>query len=207
MKNRKEILLMQEAERKRIAEELHNTTVQDMVCLSQKLELAVLYMDRDIVQSKLEVLSAKRQVKSIIEGIREIIYNLRPMIFDDIGYKAAFERLHDKLIKEGYAVSFDVDDICVEDGITAISVYHIVSEACQNVIRHSQASTISVSVKNECDKVVVRIADNGIGFESKLPDNHFGLSFISERVEMLSGNMKIISDKGTLIQIEIPVIV
>lgn len=206
MKNNKEILLIQEAERKRIAEELHNTAVQDMVCLSQKLELAVHYMDKDIVQSKLEVLSAKKQVKAIIEEMREIIYNLRPMIFDDIGYKAAFERLCDKLIREGYDVSFDIDDISLEDGVTAISIYHIVKEACQNVIKHSQASTISVTVKAICDKVIVMITDNGIGFDSQLCGNHFGLSFISERVELLSGDMQIVSDKGgTLIKIEIPV--
>ena len=44
----KEVLRMQEAERKRIAEKLHDSTIQDIVCLSQKLELAMLYMDKDI---------------------------------------------------------------------------------------------------------------------------------------------------------------
>lgn len=206
MKDNKEILLIQEAERKRIAEELHNTTVQDMVCLSQKLELAVLYMDRDIVQSKLEILSAKKQVKSIIEEVREIIYNLRPMTFDDIGYKAAFERLYDRMIEKGYCVSFDIDDISVDDDVTAISVYHIVNEACQNVIKHSQASKVCVSVKCSCDKINVTIADDGIGFDSEWSGNHFGLSFISERVELLSGDMKIISNKGgTSINVVIPI--
>ena len=51
----KEILRMQEIERKRIAEKLHDDTVQDVICLSQKLELAMLYMDKDIVQAKLEL--------------------------------------------------------------------------------------------------------------------------------------------------------
>lgn len=206
MKDNKEILLIQEAERKRIAEELHNTTVQDMVCLSQKLELAVLYMDKDIVQSKLEILSAKKQVKSIIEEVREIIYNLRPMTFDDIGYKAAFERLYDRLIENGYCVSFDIDDISVDDDVTAISVYHIVNEACQNVIKHSKASKVCVSVKCNCDKINVTIADDGIGFDNEWNGNHFGLSFISERVELLSGNIKIISSKGgTSINVVIPI--
>ena len=49
--DKKEILLLQEAERKRIAEELHDTTVQDMVCLSQQLELISLYIDQDLIGS------------------------------------------------------------------------------------------------------------------------------------------------------------
>ena len=56
---KKEILLLQEAERKRIAEELHDTTVQDMICLSQQLELIFIYMDRDVIQAKLETAVAR----------------------------------------------------------------------------------------------------------------------------------------------------
>lgn len=206
MKNTKEILFMQEAERKRIAEELHNRTVQDMVCLSQKLELAILYMDEDIVQSKLELLSAKKHVKLIIEGIRETIYNLRPMIFDDIGYESAFERLYDKLIEKGYDVRFDVDNISTEDGITAISIYYIVSEACQNVIKHSQGNKVFVSVKCNSDRINIIISDNGVGFNSELSGNHFGLCFMRDRVDLLSGDMRIDSNEnGTSISIVIPI--
>ena len=46
--NKKDILLLQESERKRIAEDLHDTTVQEMVCLSQQLELVLLYMEQDL---------------------------------------------------------------------------------------------------------------------------------------------------------------
>ena len=180
----KEVLRMQEAERKRIAEKLHDSTIQDIVCLSQKLELAMLYMDKDMVQSKLELALAKKQTKMIIDGIRDIIYDLRPMIFDDIGYDAAFERLYDKLDQNGYDVHFDIDNISMEDGITAISVYHIVND----------------------DKINISISDNGVGFNSKKIGNHFGLSFMRERVKLLSGEIEIISnDKGTSIHIAIPV--
>lgn len=202
----KEILRMQEAERKRIAEKLHDDTIQDIVCLSQKLELAMLYMDKDIVQAKLELALAKKQIKSIIEEVRDTIYDLRPMIFDDIGYDAAFERLHDKLDEKGYDVHFDVDNVSMRDGITAISVYHIVNEACQNIMKHSQATKVFVFVKHNGDKINITIADNGIGFNDKKDGKHFGLSFMKERVKLLSGEMEIISnERGTSIHIVIPV--
>lgn len=202
----KEILRMQEAERKRIAEKLHDDTIQDIVCLSQKLELAMLCMDKDIVQAKLELALAKKQIKSIIEEVRETIYDLRPMIFDDIGYYAAFERLRNKLDEKGYDVHFDVDNVNVRDGITAISVYHIVNEACQNIMKHSKATKVFVFVKFNGDKINITIADNGIGFKDIKNGNHFGLSFMKERVKLLSGDMEIISnERGTSIHIAIPI--
>ena len=206
MKDKREILLMQEAERKRIAENLHNTTVQDIVSLSQRLELASLYMDKDPVQSKLELLLAKKQIKTIIEDMRKTIYDLHPITFDDIGYEAAFDRLYHKLKKSGYDIYFEIDNIPLDDGITAVSVYHIVSEACQNIIKHSHATTASVSVKCGSDKIDVSISDNGVGFRGEQSENHFGISFMRERVDLLSGDMKMISNaKGTSIHVTIPI--
>ena len=89
-----DILALQEAERRRIAEDLHDTTVQELVALSQQLELVNLYFDKDQVQARLELISAKKQIKDIINGIRNTIYDLRPMSFDDFGWEASIERLY-----------------------------------------------------------------------------------------------------------------
>lgn len=200
----KEYLLFQENDRRRIAEELHDKTVQDMICLSQKLELAMLYMDKDIVQSKLEVASARKKIRNIIDEMREIIYDLRPMSFDDIGWKAACCRLQDKLSAEkpDIGFQFEIDEVNTEDGITAISIYRIISEACQNIIKHSKADHVLVLVKDRNDSIEVIIKDNGIGFDGDLECNHFGLQFMKERVLMLSGKIDISSDSdGTCIHI------
>jgi len=163
-------------------------------------------MEKDLVQSRLELLLAKKQIKSIIEDVRKIIYDLHPMTFDDIGYRAAFERLYDKMKKSGFDVTFDIDNIPVNDGITAISVYHIVSESCQNIIKHSQATKAFVSVKCGEDKIDVIISDNGVGFCGEQSENHFGLSFMREKIDLLSGDMKIISNEsGTSIYVTIPI--
>lgn len=206
--DKKEILLLQEAERKRIAEELHDTTVQDMVCLSQQLELILLYMDQDVTRAKLETVIARKRAKYIIGEIRNIIYDLRPMIMDDIGWQASFERLRDKLLCESadLRVRFHIDEIDTADGITAVSIYRIVCEGCQNIVKHSNADNIEVSVINAGNLIKICIRDNGVGMKKdKGIQNHFGLQFMSERVDALSGKMKIVSDSsGTWIKIEIP---
>ena len=69
--DKKEVLLLQEAERKRIAEEIHDTTVQDLVCLSHQLELVLLYMEQDITLARLETVVARKQVKRMIGEMRE----------------------------------------------------------------------------------------------------------------------------------------
>lgn len=207
--NKKDILLLQEAERKRIAEELHDTTVQDMVYLSQQLELVMLYMDQDLTLAKLETITARKHIKHIIGGMRDTIYNLRPMIFDDIGWMAAWERLKIKLTENHpkLDIVLDIDMIDTSDGLTAISIYRIVCEGCQNIIKHSKATHIQISVKDTGDQIKIIIYDDGIGMQEyeNCPSDHFGLQFIVERVKALSGKMKIISDcTGTKISIKIP---
>lgn len=208
--NKREILLLQEAERKRIAEELHDTTVQDMIHLSQKLELILLYMDDDTTRAKLEVAAARKHVKRMIVDMRETVYDLRPVIIDDIGWNAAFERLKDKLSYENpdLDICFDIDAVDTSDGTTAISIYRMVCEGCQNIVKHSDADKLEISVKNAGNFIKVCIHDNGIGMSEMkdLCDNHFGLQFMSDRVRSLSGRMRITSDSsGTMIKIKIPI--
>lgn len=206
--NKKHILRLQEMERKRIAEELHDTTVQDMVYLSQQLELILLYLEQDVTQARLEVITARHQIKNIIGDMRDAIYDLRPLILDEIGWNAAWERLKKKLLKmqAQLKISFDIDSIDPFDGLIAISVYRIVCEGCQNIVKHSNAKIIKVIIRNLGNYIKIKICDDGIGFSQKVTTSHFGLHFMYERVVALSGKMKIDSNtSGTIIQIKIPV--
>lgn len=206
MENR-EILFQQETERRRIAEELHDTTVQEMIHLSHQLELALLYMDKDVIQSKLEIVSARKQIKGIINGIRETIYDLHPMTLDDIGWDAAFSRLKDDLQNKSgnLGIHFDIDPVDMSDGVTALSIYRIINEACRNIVRHSKAENIWIDVKCLDPMISVCIKDDGIGFSQQALTNHFGLQFMQERVALLSGEMDIESDSdGTRIRVVIP---
>jgi two-component system sensor histidine kinase DegS len=208
------ILKCKEMERKRIAEDLHDTTVQDLVHLSQQIELALLYMDDDLVQTKLELLSAKKNAKNIINDIRNVIFDLKANVLKDIGWRTAFERLEYKLRSNNsnININFDVDEINIPDSIMDISIYRVISEACQNIIKHSNANNVWIVIKVIDNYINIVIRDDGVGF--KTSDNcvnnvnHFGLEFMKEKVMHLSGIFNISSDynKGTVINIQIPLL-
>lgn len=201
-----EILSMQETERKRIAEDLHDTTVQDLVYLSQKLELAGLYLNKDINQTKAELTEARKNIKKIIEDMRGIIYDLRPMAFDDIGWQSAMEKLqNDFNSKSDINVIFHICNIDDCDSLIKITIYRIIREMCQNVLKHAKANTLSVTMKENHNIISLIIEDDGIGIGEYDKMNHFGLSMVKEKVGLLSGELSILTnEKGTTIDINIP---
>lgn len=208
MKNdRLEILSMQEAERKRIAEDLHDTTVQDLVHLSQQLELAILYLNKDTNQTKKELYEARNNIKKIIEDMRETIYDLRPMAFDDIGWESAIEKLQNDLEeKNDINVIFDICNIDNCDSLIKITIYRIIREACQNILKHANASKMVVNMKENTNNISLMIMDDGIGIGEYDRMNHFGLSMVKEKVGLLSGRLSIFTNEnGTTLDITIPI--
>ena len=203
--NDKEVLYFQEMERRRIANELHDNTVQELIHLSQKLELATLYLDNDLTQTKLELATSRKYIKTIIDEMRDIIYDLRPMSYDDIGWEVMINQLYESIKeKSNINVYFDIDNIFNDDNVTTITLYRIIKEACQNILKHSDADNMWVTLKSDKGKIYLKIRDDGKGFIEGGSNKHFGMQIMEERVKLLSGNMNITtSDKGTLIDIVI----
>ncbi len=201
-----DILALQEAERRRIAEDLHDTTVQELVALSQQLELVNLYFDKDQVQARLELISAKKQIKDIINGIRNTIYDLRPMSFDDFGWEASIERLYrETKDKNDMSVIFDIEKIQNIDKVIEITIYRIMREAIYNVCKHAMATELKVCLHNEGNYIMLKIQDNGIGIPEYTKENHFGMQFMQEKVKLLNGCMKIdTGEEGTTVLFKIP---
>lgn len=208
MNEKLELIAMQEAERKRIAEDLHDTTVQDLVSLSQQLELATMYLNQDMNQTRLELISAKKNIKKIIDDMRGTIYDLRPMVYDDIGWESSIEKLgNDLKNKSDVSVVFDICNVDDIDSMIKITIYRIIREACQNVCKHARANRMKVIIRKECSNLILNISDDGVGFGEYDETNHFGLSMIKERVSLLSGKLSILTnEKGTTIDIVIPII-
>lgn len=206
MNERLELLAMQEAERKRIADDLHDTTVQELVHLSQQLELAMLYLNQDINETRLELVSAKKNIKKIIDDMRSTIYDLRPMSFDDIGWESAIERLENDLKdKNDTDVIFHICNIDDVNSLIKITIYRIICEACQNICKHANAKVMTVTMRRDNNHLILDIVDDGVGIGEYDETNHFGLSMIKERVGLLSGKLSILTnEKGTIIDIVIP---
>lgn len=205
------VLNIQEQDRQRIARDLHDSSLQNLTHLIHKIELCKLYIDQDPVRAKMEMSVLCMDIRSVISEIRNTIFDLRPMQFDDLGLKAAIERLVEVINKDKtYQIFLSIDDVLCETEMILVNIYHVIKEALINIVKHSDADIISLQCNLKDNLYVVDITDNGIGFDlsSVCNDNgrHFGMSLMKERVSLLGGSIDILSkiNNGTCIHIEIP---
>lgn len=205
-------LQVQEIERKRIAQELHDTSLQNLAHTIQEIELTKLYMDHDTIRAKLELSNISIDLKNIIDDIRQTIFNLCPMTLDDLGFNNAIERYLDGIKKQyNFNLNTNIDNISIDYSNTALNIYRIIQECISNIINHAKANNISIDIKQTNNYIIIIINDDGIGFNVDMvmnseKNNHFGLLIIKERIELLNGTYDIISkeQEGTKINIKIP---
>lgn len=203
---------VQEKERQRIARDLHDSSLQNLTHLVHKVELTSLYIDQDPIKAKLELATIESGLRKVIDDIRNSIYDLRPMTFDDLGLRDAISNMFSLLNQDGrFEIQSDIDEIEKdfsekEKNFFLIMIYHIIKECVQNAIIHSGGNQIEVNLKKTEGAYRIRIKDNGTGFDVKeaaKKDKHFGLLVVQERVFLLGGEMKINTEDGTAIEIDI----
>ena len=201
-----------EMDRKRIASELHDTSLQDLTHIIHQIELSSLYIDIDPIKAKLELEDVNNQIRRVIQDIRNTIFNLRPMSFDDLGLSEAIDQYIDFLQKK-YAIDIfvHVDDIEYLDIKKKLNIYRIIHECLMNSAKHADANKIELLLKDEKAEIYISIKDDGIGFEKKKNisdenNKHYGLAIVKDRVSYLNGKYSITSDenKGTHIEVRIP---
>lgn len=211
------VLETQEFERKRIARELHDSTVQNLTNFVHKTELCLKLVDMDTVRVKLELRSMIDSIRETINDMRSIIYDLRPMSLDDLGLVVTVERYIDQLRSTTENIDFQLKVMEKEvflPSVVTLTLFRVIQEACNNAIKYSKASTILVYIYYGLEDIEIEVKDNGIGFDDKNDKNStemnsgFGLSIMKERIYLLSGNIKIEStiDIGTTVKVKVPYI-
>ncbi len=219
--NHLDIINIQEKERQRIARELHDSTVQNLIHIGHMIELSIMYMDQDTVEAKLELEKCNRILKFTINEIRDIIFNLRPMSFDDLGFKQSIENFIEncKVQYKNCEIEYDICDLedvncknkdSQEINLILVTIYRVIQEAVVNALKHSNADKITLKINKEDRKFYINIKDNGKGFSlddvMNKKNKHFGLSIMKERINLLHGNINIDTEinKGTEVKIDIP---
>ncbi len=212
------ILEAQEIERQRIARDLHDTTVQNLTSLVHKSELCVKLIDIDSIRAKLELNAMSNTLKMVINDMRGIIYNLKPMTLDDLGLTITIQRYANRIMDSNniqIKVTANEETMSILP-VIKLTLFRIIQEACNNVIKHANASLIHINIDYEDHKVTVSIKDNGLGFNKDTLENNteedtssFGLSIIKERISLLSGTLNILSEKGmgTVVTVSAPLTV
>ena len=202
----------QEYEKKRIAAELHDTSLQSLAHLTHQLELASLYIDKDVDRAKLEIADINMKLKGVIDEIRGTIYDLRPMSFDDLSLKAAIEQhILEIERKSSNKYNFHIDDIDMDEEFYKLELFRCIQECINNCEKHLDSRVVEININVESEDFLhIVVSDNGEGFDVNsvlcASGNHFGLKIIKDRVEMMNGSFNIESSKetGTKITIDIP---
>lgn len=201
---------IKEAERKRIAREIHDELAQNLLALKIEAEFLA-NRTRDKHGRLHERASATvRQIDLTIRSVRQIINDLRPNVLD-LGLNAAVDwQVSDFARRTGIACELVEDETEYHiDDQSATALFRILQESLNNVARHARASKVRIDLHRHADMLTMTIRDNGIGMQpgSRNRNGSFGLVGIEERINILGGSFSISSgpDTGTTIVVTIPV--
>jgi signal transduction histidine kinase/ligand-binding sensor domain-containing protein len=208
----RQLIASQEAERKRIAAELHDSLGQHLVII-KNLALISLNKGESDGEARAQMEEVSAEASQALSEVREISYNLRPYQLDRIGLTKAIDAIVKKASSATnivFTVELDEIDNVFPKG-SEINFYRIVQECINNLMKHSQATQASVAVRHAPDELVLVIHDNGKGFSPGSVDpaqspGGFGLIGISERAQLLGGRLVVHStpNQGTTLNIKIP---
>lgn len=202
---------VREAERLRIARELHDELAQWLTAIKMDLSWLSSRLPREPAQLAERAERAKGMVDTTVAAVRRIAADLRPVMLDDLGLVAALEHLlHDLSQRTGVRVSLDADEGVAAFGEPLPSaLYRIAQEALTNVARHAQATEVKLSLKMDGEQLVMAVSDDGRGFDPATPGGgkSYGLLGIRERAYTLGGSASIESGigRGTRVEVAVPV--
>lgn len=197
----RQLIETQEAERKRIAAELHDGLGQNLLVVKGRTTLALGLSLSPEVRDHVEEISAVT-AQALAEA-REISHNLRPHQLDSLGLAKAVRAMARKVCEAaGLKLEIEVDGLVgVLAATQEIQLYRVAQEALNNVAKHSGAKTVRVSLRREPERVTLEIRDDGHGFvrrETPRTDGGgFGLVTMQERMNLIGGTLVLDSTPGT----------
>ena len=205
---------IQEEERKRIARDLHDETIQSLIAIGQRLELAREMVAEDPEAAREQLRELRKMVTHTIDSVRQFSRDLRPTVLEDLGMVPALQYLVNEVAQQD-TIDIALDIEGAADGLLPdmeVAIYRIVQEALTNVRKHAQASRAQVRAQFLPNQVVITVRDNGIGF--RVPEEttelvnmgSLGLMGLRERAQLFGGYMDITSQVGggTTVQVILP---
>ncbi len=202
----------QEAERKRIAAELHDSLGQHLLVIRNRAALGERAVQNP-VQSKNQFDEITASATQAISEVRAISQNLRPVNLDRLGLSATIEEMVEK-VAAASGIQFSADIEALENGVLTkeqeVNCFRIIQESLNNILKHARATKAYVELWREDGVVLVTVRDNGRGFASESSGNGaergLGLTSIAERLRILGGTHTIKSapGEGTTLDLRIP---
>ncbi|MFZ1323381.1 MAG: two-component regulator propeller domain-containing protein [Ignavibacteria bacterium] len=209
----KKLLDTQENERKRIAGELHDSIGQDLLISKNKLQISLNNpSDSEGVIKNINEVSDV--ITDTLKNVREISYSLHPYQIERLGLSKAISSIFDRLkgtVEIKFTISIDNIDNTLHPE-SEISIYRIIQESMNNIMRHSKAKEVILNVSREKNYISILLNDNGIGFSIEKINadkgkHGFGIQGMLERIRLINGEMNIESNpgEGTTLNFKIPI--
>nr|WP_317945829.1 sensor histidine kinase [Sporosarcina saromensis] len=192
--------LIKQEERVRIARDLHDTLghTLSLITLQSQVIQRVAANPEKVIKEAEEI---ERTSRSAMKQVRELVANMRVSSIEE-------ELVHMEQILSAGNVQFHFEYIETLPQLSALQQNILglcIREASTNIIKHSQASNCKVTIEHCDSRCQVRISDNGVGMSDKVWGN--GLTGMLERLALIEGNLEITTDKGTTLQMTIPIVV
>jgi signal transduction histidine kinase len=202
------VVAAQEAERSRLARELHDETGQALTSILLGLKPLEQAISTDAERAALA--SLRDLVVSTLQDVRRLAVELRPTALDDFGLVPALERLAESFGEQS-GTPVDLEARLGEERLpreVETTLYRIVQEALTNIVKHADASHVSITLTRKDGSVVAVVEDDGRGFDpAAVGSDGLGLVGMQERAALLDGHIRIEAapDSGTTLVAEVPV--
>jgi signal transduction histidine kinase len=201
-----------EVERRRIAQDLHDGTVQDLTAVSLSLEVASRQLNRDGQRSAATTLDeAAAETRKSVRQLRTLFVDIYPQNLHEQGLAVALKDLVDPFAVRGIRTSIDVPEGLHLDADTERLLYRVAREALRNVAAHAHAQSVDVRVIPENGRVALDIRDDGRGFDASTlstpTPGHLGLRLLGDLAQDAGGVFRLSSEvgSGTDVYVELPV--
>jgi signal transduction histidine kinase len=197
-------------ERLQIAGYLHDDLAQVLFRLSLQVDIAKKLLDkRNLAELETQLTKIKDSKQETSNRIRALIRDLHRSPLGAKGLAEAIESLIDEVGRDSdVEFHLDVEDIDLPAPI-ALLLYHISREGVMNALKHADASAVWLAVREEAEHIVLRLRDNGRGFDTAAPgpDGHYGMSMMRDRAKVGGGTFDVesVRGQGTLVTVQFPV--
>lgn len=194
-------------ERNRIAREIHDSVGHYLTAQSIQLENAALFLERDSHKATSYLEKARQLGKEALQNIRQSVATLRTNILQERSLETALKQLLTEFqTNNQIAIASNINLTSSLSIEVSTAVYRIVQEALTNIVKHSSATQVELSLEIKANYVYLVVKDNGCGFDPQENTTGFGIQGMQERTQALNGNFTVISQYGAgcKIKAEIP---
>jgi two-component system nitrate/nitrite sensor histidine kinase NarX len=193
-------------ERQRLARELHDSVSQTLFTSNVVAESALRQWEHNTARARTLLEQVHTLTKSALAEMRILLLELRPASFAGVSFKQLTEQLVESMRsrKLQLAIVTDVDDIEGLPPDVHMTLYRILQESLNNVIKHSRAGAVHITVREQDDTVRLVIRDDGAGFEhGAVRPSSLGLGIMKERADAVGATLRINSSVGKGTQVEV----